>query len=92
MKYQGTVNAERASIYALSRPETEASMATRALAERHKRMIEAYWAERGAVVEIRLVEAGFSPTMRSKFYELQSDMVNALPKQQTKAVLPKKAA
>lgn len=76
----------------LDRHETDSTMATKAIAERHKRMIEEYWADQGAVVTVKLVEAGFSSTVRSKFFELESDLVNGYPPKRTGAVLHTKAA
>ena len=48
-------------------------------ARRLKLRIEEYWRERGYSVEVKLVEAGFVPAMRSARTDVRSDMVNGLP-------------
>jgi len=48
-------------------------------ARRLKQRIEEYWRERGYAVEIKLVEAGFVPAMRSARMDVRSDMVNGFP-------------
>ncbi|MFZ4120713.1 MAG: hypothetical protein ACOYKM_03535 [Caulobacterales bacterium] len=49
-------------------------------ARRLKQRIEEYWRERGYNVEVRLVEAGFMPAMRSARTDVRSDMTNGMPK------------
>ncbi|MES1200723.1 MAG: phosphoglycolate phosphatase [Pseudomonadota bacterium] len=48
-------------------------------ARRLKQRIEDYWRERGYSVDIKLIEAGFVPAMRSARMDVRSDMVNGLP-------------
>ncbi len=48
-------------------------------ARRLKQRIEEYWRERGFDVEVKLVEAGFVPAMRSARTDVRSDMVNGFP-------------
>jgi hypothetical protein len=48
-------------------------------ARRLKQRIEAYWNDRGFAVDIKLVEAGFVPAMRSGRTDVRSDMVNGFP-------------
>lgn len=45
-----------------------------------KEKIEAYWRERGQVVEIYLHETGFSPAMRSARIDVRSNMLNGWPR------------
>lgn len=52
---------------------------TREGAIRIKEKIEQYWADRGYDVNIRLVEAGFVPAMRSGRTDVRSNMVNGVP-------------
>ncbi len=42
--------------------------------------IQGYWHERGYDVDIKLVEAGFLPAMRSARTDVRSDMVNGMPR------------
>ncbi len=49
-------------------------------ASRLKLKIEAYWRERGYDVDVKLIEAGFLPAMRSARTDVRSDMVNGLPR------------
>ncbi|MCG8442532.1 MAG: hypothetical protein MI723_12055 [Caulobacterales bacterium] len=49
-------------------------------ARRLKQKIEAYWRDRGYDVEVKLVEAGFMPAMRSARTDVRSDMVNGMPR------------
>lgn len=42
--------------------------------------IQAYWQERGYDVDLKLVEAGFLPAMRSARTDVRSDMVNGMPR------------
>jgi len=49
-------------------------------ARRLKQRIEEYWRERGYHVDIKLVEAGFVPAMRSARMDVRSDMVNGVPR------------
>ncbi len=48
-------------------------------ARRLKQRIEEYWRERGYNVEVKLIEAGFVPAMRSARCDVRSDMVNGFP-------------
>lgn len=48
-------------------------------ARRLKERIEEYWRERGRKVEVKIVEAGFVPTMRSAREDVRSDMKNGFP-------------
>ncbi len=48
-------------------------------ARRLKQRIEAYWNDRGFCVDIKLIEAGFVPAMRSGRTDVRSDMVNGFP-------------
>ena len=48
-------------------------------ARRLKQRIEAYWRDRGFEVDIKLIEAGFMPAMRSARCDVRSDMVNGMP-------------
>lgn len=49
-------------------------------AERLKAMIEAYWRERGFHVSVRVRQAGFHPSVRAIRFEVQSDMIDGLPR------------
>jgi hypothetical protein len=49
-------------------------------ARRLKQRIEEYWRERGFDVEVKLVDAGFMPAMRSARTDVRSDMLNGMPK------------
>lgn len=44
-----------------------------------KAQIEAYWRERGGLVTVKLVQAGFLAAMRRGRYDLRSDLVNGAP-------------
>ncbi|HVY83872.1 MAG TPA: hypothetical protein VG943_01970 [Caulobacterales bacterium] len=52
-------------------------------ARRLKQRIEEYWRERGYAVDVKLVEAGFVPAMRSARTDVRSDMVNGFPARKT---------
>ena len=52
---------------------------TREGAERLKKQIEDYWAERGREVNINLVNAGFLASMRSARTDVRSNMINGIP-------------
>lgn len=41
--------------------------------------IKAYWADRGYDVSGAIVEAGYSPRLRSTVYEIKTDLVNGVP-------------
>lgn len=45
-----------------------------------KARIEAYWAKRGHVVQIMLVDAAFHPVIRATRYDLRSSMVDGWPR------------
>lgn len=45
-----------------------------------KAKIESYWAERGAKVNVKVVDAEFTPALRSARADVRSDMVNGMPK------------
>jgi hypothetical protein len=49
-------------------------------ARRLKRLIEEYWRDRGYNVDIKLIDAGFMPAMRSARTDVRSDMVNGFPR------------
>lgn len=49
-------------------------------ARRLKQRIEEYWRERGYAVDVKLVEAGFVPAMRSARFDVRSDLVNGFPR------------
>lgn len=61
------------------RTYAETDLCSRSGAAELKRRIEAYWAERGAAVEVELREAGFSAAMRSCRYDVRSVMRNGFP-------------
>lgn len=44
-----------------------------------KAKIEDYWRARGFDVQVRVMEAGFHPAIRSARFDLRSDMRNGLP-------------
>ena len=52
---------------------------TREGAERIKKQIEEYWAERGRDVSINLVKGGFLASMRSGRTDVRSNMINGIP-------------
>ena len=52
---------------------------TRDGAERIKKQIEEYWAERGRPVTIDLVQGAFLASMRSARTDVRSNMVNGIP-------------
>lgn len=52
---------------------------TREGAERLKKQIEEYWAERGRKVSINLVQGGFLASMRSARTDVRSNMINGIP-------------
>lgn len=49
-------------------------------ARRLKERIEAYWRDKGYAVDVKLIDAGFMPAMRSARTDVRSDMVNGMPK------------
>jgi hypothetical protein len=49
-------------------------------ARRLKQRIEDYWRDKGYAVDVKLVEAGFVPAMRSARFDVRSDMVNGIPR------------
>ncbi len=49
-----------------------------------KTRIEAYWHERGADVQVMLVEAPFSPAIRSARFDIRSELVNGQPRAPSK--------
>jgi hypothetical protein len=48
-------------------------------ARKLKQRIESYWKERGYDVDIDLVDAGFTPSMRSGRTDVRSNMRNGMP-------------
>jgi hypothetical protein len=52
---------------------------TREGAERIKKKIEDYWAERGCDVTVNLVQGGFLASMRSARTDVRSNMINGVP-------------
>lgn len=56
---------------------------TRDGAERIKKQIEDYWAERGHPVNINLVQGAFLASMRSARTDVRSNMVNGVPMRNT---------
>ena len=52
---------------------------TREGAERIKKQIEDYWADRGRPVTINLVQGAFLASMRSARTDVRSNMVNGVP-------------
>jgi hypothetical protein len=52
----------------------------RAGANELKGRIEAYWKNRGYDVQVILVEAPFSPAVRSARFDIRSEMVNGMPR------------
>ncbi|PHS36926.1 MAG: phosphoglycolate phosphatase [Robiginitomaculum sp.] len=56
---------------------------TREGAERIKRQIEDYWAERGRTVSINLIKGGFLASMRSARTDVRSNMINGVPSSNT---------
>jgi hypothetical protein len=63
----------------------EADFCTPDGARRLKAKIEEYWKERGYNVDVKLVEAGFVPAMRSARTDVRSDMVNGMPRRREQA-------
>jgi hypothetical protein len=55
-------------------------------ARRLKQRIEEYWRDRGFKVDVKLVDAGFTPAMRSARTDVRSDMVNGMPKRRAELV------
>ena len=54
-------------------------------AQRLKQRIEAYWRERGYDVDVALVDAGFTPSMRTARIAVRSDMVNGMPRRRAES-------
>jgi hypothetical protein len=54
-------------------------------AKRLKARIEAFWADRGETVEVKLVDASFVAAMRSARCDIRSNMINGLPRKQQQA-------
>jgi hypothetical protein len=52
-------------------------------ARRLKQRIEDYWRDKGYKVDVKLVEAGFVPAMRSARFDVRSDLVNGFPRSNT---------
>jgi hypothetical protein len=52
----------------------------RAGAEALKARIEAFWQERGYAIQVTLVMAAFTPTLRSARFDVRSELVNGLPR------------
>jgi hypothetical protein len=48
-------------------------------ARKLKQRIESYWKDRGYDVDIDLVDAGFTPSMRSGRTDVRSNMRNGMP-------------
>lgn len=48
-------------------------------ARKLKQKIESYWKDRGFDVNIDLVDAGFTPSMRSGRTDVRSNMINGMP-------------
>lgn len=63
-----------------SHPNPTEEFCNRSGALKLKAKIEAYWAERGYEVEVRLPEAGFVAAMRSARTDVRSDLVNGMPR------------
>lgn len=57
-------------------------------AERIAKTIKDYWAARGADVEVHLVQAEFTPQMRSGRFDVRSDIKNGLPRKLHPAIRP----
>jgi len=55
-------------------------------ARRLKSKIEDYWREKGYQVDVKLIEAGFVPAMRSARTDVRSDMVNGFPSRRAERV------
>jgi hypothetical protein len=51
-------------------------------------MIQAYWSERGGVVETQLIERTFTQTMRSTRFDVRTDMLNGRPRLRVVAPSP----
>ena len=49
-------------------------------AERLRRQITAYWAERGHTVKVEVINQGFDNSARGARYDVRSDMKNGLPR------------
>ena len=54
-------------------------------ASRLKQRIEAYWRDRGFDVDVNLVDAGFTASMRSARIDVRSDMVNGMPRRRAES-------
>lgn len=61
--------------------EDEKNTFCRAGALRLKAKIEAYWAERGKHVRVKLDSAGFNPAVRAARVDIRSDMLNGYPRE-----------
>lgn len=57
----------------------------RAGASELKARIEEYWRKRGFDVQVMLVEAPFSPAIRSARYDIRSELVDGLPRKRREA-------
>ncbi len=58
---------------------------TREGAERIKKQIEEYWAERGRNVSINFIKGGFLASMRSGRTDVRSNMINGIPTSSTES-------
>lgn len=50
-------------------------------AERLKEKIEAYWAERGRAVSVKVISESFHPAIRAARVNIRSDMLNGYPRE-----------
>ena len=48
--------------------------------------IQAYWAERGYLVQTWVIEGRYDPAHRSSRYDVRSDLVDGLPRNRPSAV------
>lgn len=60
-------------------PREPSETCTREGAIETAKRIEAFWAARGKIVNVRVVNMGFSHATRGSRYELRTDMVDGLP-------------
>jgi len=61
-------------------PVVHANFTDRSGANLLKERIEAYWRERGYEIQVNLVEAPFTPAIRSARIDIRSELVNGWPR------------
>lgn len=67
------------SLHVYNEDDLDGDVCSKDGAKRLAAKIEAYWAERGYAVQMKLCDAGFVASMRSARSDIRSDMVGGMP-------------